>query len=74
MPLGAQAGFAEGPEPAEHTEFLACASWGLSSTYCVSLLPIPRVRVQCELHEWGQLPRGVLPVPEGLHGHCVRAA
>lgn len=53
---------------------LARASWGLLHPYCVSVLPILRVSVQCELHERRQLPGGVLPVPEGLHGHRVWAA
>lgn len=38
-----------------------------------ALLPAHRVRVQCELFEWGQLSRGVMSVPEGLHGHRVWA-
>lgn len=38
-----------------------------------ALLPAHRVRVQCELYERGQLSRGILSVPEGLHGHRVWA-
>ncbi|MEJ1281881.1 hypothetical protein NN561_012832 [Cricetulus griseus] len=29
------------------------------------------IGVQHELHEWGQLPRGILFMPKRLHGHCV---